>query len=92
MLLEFILRARIKSEGAEVVAGRSQDWGLGDPGGKSRAGRDGQVLGAGVAYLCSSMHLSVLGRKTMASSVKPRVLAKVLNFSFTSALGVWVRL
>lgn len=27
----------------------------------------------------------------MASSVKPWVLAKVVNFSFTSALGVWVR-
>lgn len=27
----------------------------------------------------------------MVSSVKPWVLAKVLNFSFISALGVWVR-
>lgn len=27
----------------------------------------------------------------MASSVKPWVLAKVVNFSFISALGVWVR-
>lgn len=27
----------------------------------------------------------------MPSSVKPRLLAKVVNFSLTSALGVWVR-
>lgn len=27
----------------------------------------------------------------MPSSVKPRLLAKVMNFSLTSALGVWVR-
>lgn len=33
----------------------------------------------------------VWGRKTMLSSVKPWALAKVVNFSFTSALEVWAR-
>lgn len=47
LLPEFILRARRKPEGAEVGAGRSQGWGLGGLGGKSRAGQDGQVRGPG---------------------------------------------
>lgn len=50
LLPEFILRARRKPEGAEVGSGRSQGWGLGGLGGKSRAGQDGQVLRAGVSW------------------------------------------
>lgn len=50
LLPEFIVKARTEPEGAKVGAGRSQGWGLGGLGGKSRGGQDGQVLRAGVTW------------------------------------------